>query len=312
MKKIILVMLVVTMSIMGQDAIKVVVNESASELDLKIVDHLRKEFRSVEVSRKSFSDCMSLVKEGKADIAIGNITINGDREQDVDFSVPYRDSSLRILRRDKGSTFGTIGVFFVKMMPAAITFLIFLAVCGVGFWWAERGSNEGISDDFKKGFWQGVWLTMTTASTVGYGKICPVKPAGRVLACIVMFSGIVLFGYVVGITTSIWNETNVAEIQLDELSRYRIGTVKGSASEDYLAGNSAKPVVYDNIDKVVLALYKDEVDCVLYDGCILEVFMRKDLILSEKSYKAQQYGIVVGNGSELRDKINKMLHSAVN
>jgi len=266
---------------------------------------------SVEVVRGSFSECISSVKEGTADIAIGNITINGEREQEIDFSIPYRDSSLKILRKDKGSTFGTIGMFCVKMFPAAITFLIFLVVCGIGFWFTERGSNEGISDDFKKGFWQGVWLTMTTASTVGYGKICPVRPAGRVLACIVMFSGIVLFGYVVGITTSIWNETNVSEMQLNEMNRYRIGTVSGSTSEGYLASNAIQPLVYDSIDKAMLALYKDEIDCVFYDGCILEAFIRKDLILSEKSYKAQQYGIVVSNGSELRDKLNKILHSVI-
>jgi voltage-gated potassium channel len=40
------------------------------------------------------------------------------------------------------------------------------------------------------GFWQGVWWAVVTATTVGYGDVVPQTPAGRVLASVLMLTGL--------------------------------------------------------------------------------------------------------------------------
>lgn len=42
----------------------------------------------------------------------------------------------------------------------------------------------------KGGVWDGVWLAIVTATTVGYGDIAPVGPWGRAIAVVLMLAGV--------------------------------------------------------------------------------------------------------------------------
>ncbi len=45
----------------------------------------------------------------------------------------------------------------------------------------------------KGGYWSGVWWAIVTLTTVGYGDISPTTITGRLVAGMLMFSGIGLF-----------------------------------------------------------------------------------------------------------------------
>jgi voltage-gated potassium channel len=49
------------------------------------------------------------------------------------------------------------------------------------------------SQTVRGGYWSGVWWAVVTLTTVGYGDIAPTTLAGRLIAGILMFSGIGLF-----------------------------------------------------------------------------------------------------------------------
>lgn len=55
--------------------------------------------------------------------------------------------------------------------------------------YAERDAGGSIDN-----FGTALWWAMTTATTVGYGDVAPVTPAGRGIAVFVMLIGITLFG----------------------------------------------------------------------------------------------------------------------
>ena len=61
-----------------------------------------------------------------------------------------------------------------------------------GFWRLEQGQNEGI-----RSFGDAVWWAVETTTTVGYGDIAPMTPAGRTLASVLMVCGIGLVAIVV-------------------------------------------------------------------------------------------------------------------
>ncbi len=48
------------------------------------------------------------------------------------------------------------------------------------------------------GFWEGMYLTVITITTVGYGDIVPVHPAGKVFTVLLVFAGVGLVFYVFG------------------------------------------------------------------------------------------------------------------
>lgn len=58
----------------------------------------------------------------------------------------------------------------------------------------ERSAQPGLS------VWDGLWWTVTTVTTVGYGDLSPQTDAGRAIAMVVMFSGI---GFVAMLTAAV-------------------------------------------------------------------------------------------------------------
>jgi len=95
-----------------------------------------------------------------------------------------------LLRR---STIGRLRIFAYKMrrsqlikVLAAIFFVAILAAFGVTL--LESQTNAQF-----KNLSNGLWWAVVTMATVGYGDIVPVTPAGRLVAAIVIMSGVTLF-----------------------------------------------------------------------------------------------------------------------
>ena len=59
-------------------------------------------------------------------------------------------------------------------------------------------------------FWDALWWSIVTISTVGYGDSYPVTMGGRIVAIILIFIGVGVFGYIAGFMT------NLMEIEDDE------------------------------------------------------------------------------------------------
>ena len=62
-----------------------------------------------------------------------------------------------------------------------------------------------------------MWWALVTVSTVGYGDISPVTDAGRVLASLLIVSGIGSFGYVAGVMSGLLEENGEDETSLDDV-----------------------------------------------------------------------------------------------
>jgi Kef-type K+ transport systems, predicted NAD-binding component len=70
-----------------------------------------------------------------------------------------------------------------------------------------------------------IWWSVATLTTVGYGDLYPVTVEGRILAAILMFSGLGLFGTISGITASLFvgapSEDQALEPVLEEIRQLR-------------------------------------------------------------------------------------------
>ncbi|MFD6135236.1 potassium channel family protein [Isoptericola sp. NPDC060257] len=88
---------------------------------------------------------------------------------------------------------------------------------------AERGAPGASIVNLGDGFW---WA-MVTITTVGYGDLTPVTPAGRVIAVCLMLGGIALLG-VVTATLSSWLVERVTDTSSPD---DRLGAARGPAGE---------------------------------------------------------------------------------
>lgn len=80
---------------------------------------------------------------------------------------------------------------------STITFVI-IVTSAAYFYNAEQGINPQVATYF-----DAIWWTMSTASTVGYGDIHPMTTEGRIIGMFLMVFGIGLVGAVAGIVSNL-------------------------------------------------------------------------------------------------------------
>ena len=90
--------------------------------------------------------------------------------------------------------------------PTFRIFLIMLIVWVVGSFSIilfESGNIDTVGD--------AIWWTIVTITTVGYGDFFPLSLPGRILAVIIMFSGIGLISVLTGSISSIFTTKKIME-----------------------------------------------------------------------------------------------------
>jgi len=80
-------------------------------------------------------------------------------------------------------TLGTpLLVYFALIGNFILLILIF------AFWHYEGGVNPKVGH-----FWDALWWGMVTVTTVGYGDITPITMPGKIIAILLMISGVIFF-----------------------------------------------------------------------------------------------------------------------
>ena len=80
---------------------------------------------------------------------------------------------------------GLTGKALVVVIPAIV------GAGSAGVWMVEKEGNSAIDS-----YGDAAWWAITTVTTVGYGDIAPVTTEGRVIAAVLMVTGIAAFGVV--------------------------------------------------------------------------------------------------------------------
>jgi len=120
---------------------------------------------------------------------------------------------FKLLRYTK-SIHQFIEVFATKRFElVTLLFLLFFIVitAGVAIYVFEEKANNNINSLFDAIYW-----ALITISSVGYGDISPVTPAGRVVSMLIIISGIAMISFVTSVIVSAFSE------KLSELKEGRI------------------------------------------------------------------------------------------
>lgn len=257
------------------------------------------------------------VAEGEADLAIAAITITREREERVDFTLPYYESSLAILvpeRQDQLSLRLMMRSFF---SPSLLGFLVIFGICVLAvahvIWLVERRSNEDFPHEYLPGIGEALWWAVVTVTTVGYGDRTPEGRWGRVFALVWMLFGIIL---VAQFTATITSQLALQQLErrierIVDLQGRGVATVDGSTSEKLLVENGLPYVAHPSLDEALTALSTGSAEAILYD----EPVLRYERAQAKQGrwtfvgdpFQSELYGIALPTDSPLREPLNRGL-----
>jgi polar amino acid transport system substrate-binding protein len=292
-------------------------NEGFSiDLWVALAGQLGKPYEFVRVD--SVKQQLAAVESGDADVAITGISITGERETRVDFSLPYFDSGLQIMTRpDEGVRITDVLEQFFS--PALLQVMALMAVTifvtANLIWLIERRRN---SEDFPKpylrGLWESLWWAVSTLSS-GSGEVNPRSVLGRIIAVLWMFAAIFLIAHFTAVMTSNLTMQNLrgAIASVDDLPGKSVATVDGSTASRFLTERGIAHQRVKLIEDAYALLETGQVQAVVYDAPVLRYYANTDgrdkFKLVGTVFNPEKYGIALTDGSPLHEDINRALLS---
>jgi len=278
----------------------------ASDLDLEY------EFREL-----SLEEMLDSLEKGSIDVATAALTITAKRELTMDFTHPFHTSGLGIAVSSKNKA-GWLAVMerflsftFLKVL-LALAIVLFIA--GLLVWFFEHKNNvEEFGAKLPGGLGAGFWWSAVTMTTVGYGDKSPKTLGGRLVAIVWMFTSVIIIS---SFTAAIASSLTVTQLELKvrgpkDLPKVRVASVRGSTSDAYL---TSQRITFDRLDSAIEGLKAVEagkLDAMVYDAPVLRYLISNDLNgtlrVLPQTFERQYYAIGLPQGSELRERINRVL-----
>jgi polar amino acid transport system substrate-binding protein len=257
------------------------------------------------------------MKSGKLDIAIGAITITENREKVYDFSYSHFHTGLGILTKAKDdysvSAFVSSFCTHDRLLKLG-SFALFLILSAHIIWLVERRYAHSFHRNYFPGIFEGIYWTVVTASTVGYGDYIPKSKAGRILAVLIIIISLPLFGIFIA---SLSSDITLHELKSvinspQDLVGKRVGVVKSSTSEEYLQKDHlACTLIYGPLKDLFGKLEQGQLDAIVHDQPTLQYYAnnngRGKVILVGKMFNRQDYGFLFPERSDLKENIDRTL-----
>lgn len=246
----------------------------------KIAKDLGLEYRLV---RMGFGDMLHALENGDIDVSINPLTITHDRSKTMAFTQPFyaANSSIVVAHLSYFQKLHQfLGSFFSLNFLSGFLFLIaVICMFGAITWYFERKQNPEHFRSGWNGVWDGLWWSVVTMTTVGYGDKSPKSRGGKLVALIWMFSGLLFIsGFTASVASSLTiNQLNWNPYDLSDFKDRTIGSIEYSSTAGYLKNHFFRKLeVYPNLPDALDALERHEIAAFLYDEPILKHRMLTD------------------------------------
>jgi polar amino acid transport system substrate-binding protein len=260
------------------------------------------------------------VRSKQADIAVAEVFITWERDQDFDFSLPVLEAGQQIMVRDTGQSTEVNPLLDLLSLLISRTTLVWL---GIAFllilipahvvWFLERGREDGVipSESYFPGIFQAMYWAATTLLT--QAERGPRQWFARLIASFFMFIGIVFIAfYTAQLTTTLTVRQIRGDINgREDLPGRRVATIKGTISADYLRDHDARVQEFARLEDMYQALLDKKVDAVLFAAPILLYYAAHDgagrVKMVGPEFDRQDIGFVFPVDSPFRRKVDSAL-----
>ncbi|MDD2463952.1 MAG: transporter substrate-binding domain-containing protein [Desulfobulbus sp.] len=269
------------------------------------------------VPSQGIAQTLQDMESGKLDIAIGAITITENRESQFDFGLSHFHTGLGIMTSAKNSySFSAFRAsFFTQERIIKIgSFVAFLLLSAHVIWLAERRNQHTFHRNYFPGILEGIYWSIVTASTVGYGDYIPKSRVGKTLAVLIIIVSLPMFAVFVANISS--------DFALHEFRSYihgpkdligkKVGVIKGSVSEEYMHRENLGVLTIVPSAKDMYALLEEKkLDAVVHDLPSLQYYANTagqgKVKLVGKMFDKQDYAFLLPENSRLKEQIDRCL-----
>ncbi|MGV0788165.1 transporter substrate-binding domain-containing protein [Mycolicibacterium sp. XJ2] len=259
------------------------------------------------------------VAEGRAEVAIGGISLTAEREQSFDFSHPTLDGGLQIIVpvSDTRPTVPGLGGYLDLLLSR--TMLIWLSAAIVVsvvpahvFWLIERGSPKPV---VSRAYFPGIVQSFGwgIGSLVGKNSASATKTLTKALAILWGFAGIVFIAYY---SANLSATLTVAKLDAKitgpaDLYDKRVATVAGTTAASFLQGMGIDSTETSTIEDSYHLLREDGYDAVVFDAPVLRYYVAHRgegvAVMAGPVFREEDQGFVTKLDSPLRKPINQTL-----
>jgi ABC-type amino acid transport substrate-binding protein len=260
------------------------------------------------------------VASGTVDVGITGISITREREEMVDFSQPYFQAGLQIMVPAQNTANWSNSFGAIAGLATSPGFLVLVSGLGVAillmghlFWLVERRRNPDFPPSYLRGVWEGIWYTVVTLVTVGYGDRTARTVVGRLLAMVWMFVGLLI---VANFTANLTSQLTVNQFRgpitsTNDLPGKRVATVAESTAAAYLDDRRIRYRGVETIEEAYPLLEEGRVDAIVYDSPVLLYYAINEgngrVRVVGDIFEPQNYGIAFPPLSTERELVNRTL-----
>lgn len=270
------------------------------ELWTKIADDL--DIQTQWVPYGSFAEMMDDLAEGELDAAVAGISITAEREAgDFDFSYPTYRSGLQLMMRSPNNTlWGTIthSVFSWNVWRPLLLVMATSAGVGALIWLFEHKHNDHFSQNPINGIGQGIWFSIVTLGTFGYGDVTPSRLPGRIVACLWMgASFFIVADFIASLTVGQLSESSLT---FDDIRGEKVGVIDSTTAEAYARAQPVQVAEFGDFEEMIAALEAEDVKAVVYDYPTLKYMVNRNpnqFKLVGEPLTQEDYGIAFQAGS---------------
>lgn len=262
------------------------------------------------VRYNSVGDMLEGLSDGQIDTAIAGISITAKREsQQVDFTYPFYRSGLQLMVRARPANPIVSMVYGLMSWQFWQPMLLVLATsAGVGIlvWMVEHKHNDKFSGSLIEGIGQGIWFSIVTLGTFGYGDVTPDKLPGRIIAVIWMgASFFIVAEFIASLTVE---HLSTSQLSFEDLRGKKVGVVDGTTGEEYTRSQPVKVTEFMLFDSALSALESGSVEAIVHDYPTLKYIASHNpdtFELAGEPLTQEDYGVAFREGSEMAEIVSQ-------
>ena len=263
----------------------------------------------------SYATMLNAVKTNDADMAIANISVNREREEEFDFSHPIYTSSTGILINTQAPGIQSQLLYFGErlLLPFSLLLVVVWAFA-ISIWFFERRTHPYFNKPFRQALFPAFWWSLrSTVNNGGWDDEIPHSWQGRLLATLMLLTSLVGLTFFIGFVTA---EQTVSRLDSEvnnvhDLNGKSVGAMQDSSNSAFLSNMNIPHKTFSEIAGLYMAFEEGAIEAVVYDTPMLEYHIASggSGTLLPVTYDPNPYAILCPDDSPYLEAINTALLS---